>query len=109
LQILWDDSGTVFSVAWSPDGKRLATASWGETARVWDAATGKELLDLSGGARHVSDVVSRQRADDRRDWARHRFAGREYATSTTRPYREYFQLKRASGRQIGVPLCANNG
>jgi WD40 repeat protein len=33
------------SVAWSPDGKRLATGSY--DARVWDAETGKELLTLT--------------------------------------------------------------
>jgi hypothetical protein len=30
----------VFSASFSPDGKRVLTASWDNTARVWDAATG---------------------------------------------------------------------
>ncbi len=34
------------NVAYSLDGKRLATASVDKTAKVWDAATGKELLML---------------------------------------------------------------
>ena len=36
----------VQSVAWSPDGRRLATGSWDRTAKVWDAASGKDLLTL---------------------------------------------------------------
>ena len=36
------------SVAWSPDGKRIATGSvFG--VRVWDAVTGEELLSLERG------------------------------------------------------------
>ena len=41
-------SGSVRSVAWSPDGKRLATGSADRTAKVWEAATGQELLTLRG-------------------------------------------------------------
>jgi WD40 repeat protein len=44
----------VWSVTWSPDRKRLATASRDHTARVWDAASGKELLTLRG---HTNDVM----------------------------------------------------
>ncbi len=35
-----------WDIAFSPDGKRLATASLDKTAKVWDAATGKELFTL---------------------------------------------------------------
>ncbi len=47
----------VGSVAFSPDGKRLATASTDKTARVWDAVTGKELLTLSGHTNQVWDIA----------------------------------------------------
>ncbi len=39
---------SVWTVAYSPDGKRIATASADKTAKIWDAATGKLLLTLVG-------------------------------------------------------------
>ena len=48
--------GMVTSVVFSPDGKRLATASGDATARVWDAQTCQELLSLKlkGGGSSVA-------------------------------------------------------
>src|SRR3954447_23021498 len=34
---------TVSALAWSADGTLLISASWDRTARVWDAATGREI------------------------------------------------------------------
>jgi WD40 repeat protein len=42
-------SNSVFDVAYSPDGKRLAVTS-GNDLTLWDALTGKEALFLPGGA-----------------------------------------------------------
>ena len=38
----------VTSAAFSPDGSRIVTASADKTARIWDAATGKEIAVLRG-------------------------------------------------------------
>jgi WD40 repeat protein/DNA-binding SARP family transcriptional activator len=45
----------VFDATFSPDGTRIATASREGTAKVWDAATGEELLTLP---RHTSIVLA---------------------------------------------------
>ncbi|MGO9514695.1 MAG: protein kinase domain-containing protein [Steroidobacteraceae bacterium] len=44
----------VESVAFSPDGRRVVTASYDKTARVWDGTTGREILRLS----HADGVLS---------------------------------------------------
>jgi hypothetical protein len=45
----------VTSVAFSADGQRLASASWDQTVKVWDAVTGQDTLTLKG---HTSLVTS---------------------------------------------------
>jgi WD40 repeat protein len=43
-------------VVFSPDGKRLATGNIDQTATVWDAASGKQLLVLRGHSRSVNAI-----------------------------------------------------
>lgn len=40
--------GAVAGVAFSPDGTRVVSASWDNSAKIWDARTGKALLKLAG-------------------------------------------------------------
>ena len=48
IQIFSGHADGVSAVAWSPDGKRIATGS-DDGVRVWDAVTGEELLSLERG------------------------------------------------------------
>src|SRR5437868_6162179 len=41
-------TGLVYSVAFSPDGKLLATAGVDKTVRLWNPADGKEVKNLGG-------------------------------------------------------------
>lgn len=56
LSLQWDGhSSAVNSAAYNSYGTRIVTASDDNTARVWDAQTGQQLLELSG---HTSAVSS---------------------------------------------------
>jgi dipeptidyl aminopeptidase/acylaminoacyl peptidase len=49
--------GPVLSVAWSPDGNRIVTASADKTARVWVVDGGREIARLKGHFAEVNSAV----------------------------------------------------
>ncbi len=56
LHTLNGHTDDVWEVGWSPDGSRVATASFDKTARIWDAASGATLYTLTGHTKTVLDV-----------------------------------------------------
>jgi len=47
----------VKTVEFSPDGKRLLTASWDTTARIWDVESGQVMVVMQGHMRRVQMAV----------------------------------------------------
>jgi len=56
-QTLEGHTYVVSSVAFSPDGRRILTGSRDKTAKVWDVATGRELMTLKGHKGFVMSVA----------------------------------------------------
>ena len=50
-------SDVIWSVAWSPDGTRIASAGTDRTAQVWEVQTGSPILTYSRHAHHILSVA----------------------------------------------------
>ena len=50
-------SGSLESVAWSPDGQTLASGSEDNSIKLWDVASGKEKATLAGHSSYVRSVA----------------------------------------------------
>ena len=57
IRALTGHTGSVFAVAFSPDGMLVATSSGDQTARLWDTATGLLIRTLTGHTRAVNGVA----------------------------------------------------
>ena len=85
--------GCVVSAAFSPDGKRIVTASWDKTARLWDAESGKQIGEPLTG--HTDAVMSAAFSPD----------GKRIVTASWDKTARLWDAE--SGKQIGEPLTGH--
>ncbi|MEV0326875.1 trypsin-like peptidase domain-containing protein [Micromonospora echinospora] len=52
----YDKGGTAFGVAFSPDGSLLAAGGGGNSVRVWQTTTGRQVAALTGHEKYVASV-----------------------------------------------------
>jgi WD40 repeat protein len=55
IRIIEGHRDCIYSIAWSPDRKLIASSSYDKSIRLWDLSTGKEMLNLQD---HVDAVFS---------------------------------------------------
>jgi WD40 repeat protein len=95
LIVLASHEGTVSGAAFSPDGKRIVTASLDTTARLWDGATGKPIGEPLKG--HAGPVWSAVFSPD----------GKRIVTASDDKTARLWDGE--TGRPIGEPLTGHAG
>ena len=90
--ILFGHENDVYSAAFSPDGKRIVTASF-QTARLWDAESGKQI----GALVHPSVALSAAFSPD----------GKRIITASADGTARLWDAE--TGKQIGAPLAGHEG
>ena len=56
-ELVIDNNSEVNSVAWSPDGRKIASGSEDKSLRVWDATSGAIMATLKGHSDYVTSVA----------------------------------------------------
>jgi WD40 repeat protein len=96
-------SQTITQLTFSPDGRRLASASWDRTLKVWDTEAGCELLTLAG---HTHTVFGLAYSPDGRRLASASGDNTVKIWDGT-PTREVFTVHRANLLVTGVAYSRN--
>ncbi len=91
--VLKGHTAAVRSAAFSPDGKRIVTASFDTTARLWDAESGKQIGEPLSG--HEAAVQSAAFSLD----------GKRIVTASSDTTARLWDAE--SGKQIGEPLMGH--